>query len=634
MNELNNREIQIIQILSEENNMLTTLNLAEKIGVTSRTIRSDIKNINYKLLDKNISIQTKQGRGVWLNFPKDQQEWINTVTINKKIFSSSNEKENRKFVIIHFLLQQKDYISIDNISFQLYISRSSIIYEFKEVDNIIAKYGCKFVKNNFGIFIQGSEQKLRSLQMHVFNQSQNFKHNVNIEEIKSMIINAEQEFHFHLIDKEYVNLINYLIVLIYRNINNYIRETDNIPLSICSDTFCSQVCLYFLYEIEKKFNIKYHSYEEILLFHFLSGIHFTSLSNSNLSNDNEIIKSNITDILITTLNQIDKIYLTSLSTDKLLINNLLNHLIPAINRAKYQICYDNPLLEYLKKELTFDYEISLEISHKLNKKFNIHLNENEIGFLTMHIAASIERNRQNHSRLNVNIICSDGEGVREYIKVRLEALFKELNINNIIATRDLLEEDKSIDFLISTIPINTSIPTVFISPFIKDEDIRKIRKCIIQTENKKRTEFKEIINYFSHDISLFQQDIKNKDDAICCIAQLMKNKGYCANNTISSALEREKISSTALGNSIAIPHPFPECIIKSKVGVLILKNEINWDKQNVQIIFFLCIKPADGMQLTKVMGDLFNISNHPSLIESIKKAQNYTQFINNLTNKS
>lgn len=630
MDSLSNREKKLIQYLNEAEDLITSKNLADKLGVSTRTIKNDIKIINQKMLDKMIIIHTKQGRGIWIEIPEEQKNLINSLSINQGKQINQDEKEKRKYIIIYFLLKQKDYISIDNIAYDIYLSRSSIINEFKDILNIIENYGCEFIRNNFGVLLKGSEQKLRGIQVYIFNQLNLFKkHNSQIntiyKKVESLILNIENTFIIRLSDKEYQNLSQYLTVLIYRYQNDLIRNNKLIyhkKSSSIHNTFCE----YLLCKLENDFLLHCYDFETSLLNQFLSGMHIniTSIQNETIK------ETKLREILYSVLKDIDSIYLTHLHKDKLLMNNLVKHLIPAINRAKYQIHYENPLLNHLKKELTFDYEISLEISQELDEKFNVHLNEDEIGLLTMHIATSLEKNRMNCQRFNVNIISSDGEGIREYTKVRIESLFKEININKIISSRDFsLKDITNIDFLISTVPLkDCSIPIIFISSLVKDEDIIKIRKCIFQIESDKRKKVKEIIKYFDPGISLFQQDIKDRENAIFCIANLMKDRKYCSEDTIASALEREKISSTALGNFIAIPHPFPKSIIKNKVGVLILKNKIEWLDQEVQIIFFICIKPNDGIKLTKVMQELFNITSNIELIQKLRQVSTYQQFIN------
>lgn len=50
------------------------------------------------------------------------------------------------------------------------------------------------------------------------------------------------------------------------------------------------------------------------------------------------------------------------------------------------------------------------------------------------------------------------------------------------------------------------------------------------------------------------QNAKNKEEAISIVGQHLVNQGYVKNNYVEAMLEREKISSTWIGESIALPH--------------------------------------------------------------------------------
>ena len=54
----------------------------------------------------------------------------------------------------------------------------------------------------------------------------------------------------------------------------------------------------------------------------------------------------------------------------------------------------NPILDAIKKELFYEYEIASFFMSKFTVKYGFNPTEDEIGFITFHIGTSIERMKQ------------------------------------------------------------------------------------------------------------------------------------------------------------------------------------------------------------------------------------------------
>lgn len=68
MNLLNKREIEILRLLSSNKEYQTGESMAVLLGVSSRTIRNDVKSLNKILLQHGANIISKKGRGYELEF--------------------------------------------------------------------------------------------------------------------------------------------------------------------------------------------------------------------------------------------------------------------------------------------------------------------------------------------------------------------------------------------------------------------------------------------------------------------------------------------------------------------------------------------------------------------------------------
>ena len=84
--------------------------------------------------------------------------------------------------------------------------------------------------------------------------------------------------------------------------------------------------------------------------------------------------------------------------DHKLITGLVTHLQPAIHRMSFNMQHENPLKQEILREY---YEVVLAIKQQVwifEEAYHVKFNEDEIAYLALHIASSIERmsNEERH----------------------------------------------------------------------------------------------------------------------------------------------------------------------------------------------------------------------------------------------
>lgn len=130
-----NRQIGILRILSEENIWFTILELEQKLGCSSKTIRKDISIIN-DVLSPNSSICSIKGQGVRLFLAPDQS----IAEVISKFF-----KRSLTFLTFQQLLEQ-NFSTVSSLADKLYIPLSSMNKVLSRVEAHIEKFGLSLAK--------------------------------------------------------------------------------------------------------------------------------------------------------------------------------------------------------------------------------------------------------------------------------------------------------------------------------------------------------------------------------------------------------------------------------------------------------------------------------------------------------
>jgi len=128
-----------------------------------------------------------------------------------------------------------------------------------------------------------------------------------------------------------------------------------------------------------------------------------------------------------------------------------------------------------------------------------------------------------------------------------------------------------------------------------------------------------------------------KEDAICQLIDRMVDTGHLLQGTIyyNAVLEREKISTTGIGNGVALPHgwhPINDLFRVPLIACARLKEPIDFkavDGKPVDLIFLLCC-PRNRTHL-KVLRSLSVIASDQEILRDLRKAKTAIDFISPLT---
>ncbi|MCP1187744.1 PTS mannitol transporter subunit IICBA [Priestia flexa] len=123
-------------------------------------------------------------------------------------------------------------------------------------------------------------------------------------------------------------------------------------------------------------------------------------------------------------------------------------------------------------------------------------------------------------------------------------------------------------------------------------------------------EVEEVVESSKEDDSLLReeniflnQEFNNKEEAIRFAGEVLVKGGYVEESYIEAMIERDNMTSTYMGNDVAIPHGTEEAkknVLKSGFTVLQVPNGVDFDGEKVRLIFGIAGK--DGTHLEILSG--------------------------------
>ena len=134
MNKINipSREKKILSVLNAKHGIVTGKELSTKIGVSERTIRSDISHINSELGTTGIQVEAVHGKGYTIQV-KDRAALLVIFSEDENIIT----KDDRITALLLKLLRHDDWYDLGILEDEMYVSNTTLEKDIKHLNKII-----------------------------------------------------------------------------------------------------------------------------------------------------------------------------------------------------------------------------------------------------------------------------------------------------------------------------------------------------------------------------------------------------------------------------------------------------------------------------------------------------------------
>lgn len=263
------------------------------------------------------------------------------------------------------------------------------------------------------------------------------------------------------------------------------------------------------------------------------------------------------------------------------------------------------------------------------------MNDDEVAYLALYLEAFLERQRTNHSRLRVIIVCSTGLGSAQLLAAKVRKEFPELQIVGVLSIQELQTKSlRNVDLVISTIQIQLSrIPTVVVSPLLEGEELQSIKNMVQQSKYAQKTKNSEFKKLIFPEMTFANSPLSSWQEVIQFIGEKLIKQGFALKGVTESAIQREQLSFTSFG-SYAVPHANPNFIQKPVIAICSLKHPIKWGDQSASIVFFIAMtKKLTQLQIDSIFDDFYDLVSNSRSLERLADSSTNTELFNKLIEK-
>ena len=601
---------QLIDFLSKEDQeYIAAGKIAEAMGVTDRTIRNYIKEINEKF--NYITIASS------VDGYKLQMADMNTVNLNKEEL----EESLLDFEIIQFLMDKENFTTYDEIADKFFYSPQTIRSRIQRLANNMYKLGIDIrieAKVFKGIKLLGTEIQKRILLEYLFTSIsikkeiykeilvQSYRKWVTkevIEDVLNIVEKINMEFDLNAEFLMYKKMSVQLIIMISRiNQGNHVdielsKEMDykNFKEFEVADAFSKRITKHAIFS-ENECNF---------LTNYLISLHLDLDDLRIEKRDFNTVKS-IEQILV----DIEQVYQVPTYSNKKVKNNILNHIYRIIYPVSHNLLIYNPFVKETKSEYFFSFSIASNIAFKLENEFNVEIHDSEIAYLAYHIQNIFES--QEKKKIKTVILYSRNYERIKLLSSKIVTYFNELEIYKI--------EKFSQDYIFNENYLYIGIDINFMPE--KEKNLIMIQNNLQNKEIKKISYFLEAQNSIMERANVYWLNENNLNQVIRSLLEKDNKTEF-----IEPIMKREKMSHTSIGNLVALPHPYFELKeYKEELIIGINHNEIEWGNELVQlIIIYLPSKDVNRNEF--IFTEIFKKTKSLSDVTNLVQMESKKEFI-------
>lgn len=322
--------------------------------------------------------------------------------------------------------------------------------------------------------------------------------------------------------------------------------------------------------------------------------------------------------------------------DDELIYNLAMHLQPAIERARFGIVLTNPLLGQIQEQYQSLYMVAHKAADKLTEELGVHFTEDEIGYLTIHLGAAVERKRlMQKQKLSVLLVCGNGIGTANLLAMTLKNHLPYINIRKIVSLYKLEDENlQHIDLVISTVPLELdSVALLRVSPIATAEEIKVIEGQIAYFYNKKFAA-KDLLAKVQAPLGLkellqpemieLDSEAATWDEAVRSAGNILVRSGAVSNSYVERMVDcvREMGPYIVVCPGVAMPHArYEDGVSKVAISFLRLKEPVVFgtakDAKPVDMLF--AFSTTDEKAHLQLLQDLWQVFNDRAILAELQQ---------------
>lgn len=626
---------RLLEQLALSDGWVTASDLAEQLGVTTRSVRSYVTAA--KAAAQPFPIIAASTSGYKLN-REAYAEFSSRSADREKEVTTPRDRVHH---LVRRLTEAPEGIDVHTLAESLWVSESTIEADLRKVKLLSEQSGLNLARRGTVVTLVGSEADQRRLLSRLF-QAESATGFLELEQVqREFASEGLAEFKTDLIamlDGQGYFVNEYGINGVLLHVAIAVDRVSRVPEGTASDRASDsleQIPKALADLIRTHFAVELGSTDLEYLSKLLTTRVVTPGSNETLDEVvNKYLGDDDLELVRRTVAQVREEYLVDLNDEAFMVRLAL-HVGNLVARAQENSYSRNPLVRSIKTSYPMIYDVAVFIASQIQREKSISINDDEISYIALHLGSHLQREAQREERITCAIVCPNYYDIHAILRERVEASFgADLTVEIVVTRTDVEWGDFSTDIVLTTIGTRVLADNVVvIQPFITEADADAISRAISKARrHRRRTRIKdELLLYFDEGLFVRNAVARSEEEMIRLLGSLMVERGIIEQSYVRGAIEREALSSTAFTDSLAVPHAMAMTASQTAIAIAVNEHSIPWGDNRVNVVALVAFSASGRGSFQTVFDQFVEVfSDRTDVQEIIKHSTDFGMFIEKL----
>ena len=623
-----NRLARILNIM-EQKQSVTVDYLSEKMDVSPKTIKNDIKEINNSL-EGHAIVENKRNSYVFYIFDTDGYEQVKNKVYAHDDFMNS---PNSRIVFIMQKLMNTDcpYLT-DELAYDMNIGRSTVNGDLKRLRKILEEYEIEILgKTNTGISLNGDELEIRFFILENMYDGIYKDYPLDsdlIDAIKQIAL----EYELDSVAVEY--FIKFFTVMIDRFLNGNplskldkkYEELKESSAYIFAREIANNISKVLMTDLPE---------EEIL---FISIPIAGMRTPTNIKTIEKLqVKKTTEDLILKIKDKIKQEMNINIQSEQIM-HEFMYHIQFMINRMKYGFKIRGIDCEEIKSSNSVAYTVAEVAASVIQNEENIEISNEEIALMSVYFGILIDKSNLEKNKIyNIAIICGTGRISARVVESNLKKIIKNETVMDLYSDSNIDSEilDKY-DLVVSTVKldIDTKSEIIYIKDVLDRSELKRKIDLLKYSDNKEISFIKGMDSIMLGILDENRFFVLDKNysysENVNMMIDILENEGHLDGGFKERIRKREEKSSMIFEDTVAFPHTinYASKNIELALGV-VPENMSDKKGKDIKLVFLLGLPEDDGDDtvLVKIYDEIIKIASDKELVEEISKIENYKDLL-------
>lgn len=628
------KQEQLLRVLRDASEATSGARLASVLGVSTRSVRNYVRELNDLAGSEMIAASH---RGYTLD-----ERVLRSLEQSRHGRARADTPMQRLYYIVRRLVTSTGGEDVYDLAAMLYVSDATIEADLAKVRTLVREFGLVLRRHQWLVAIEGPERDKRRLVRQILLDSTHGVaavglsaalreyHSYDLPSLIDLLRRTLTDHGFAVQEYALTDLALHVVIAVDRVAGGHVRESlpaeqPDAALERAADDLAAR--------LEERYGVALPPTERRDLARLIAVRTGPDLGAAGLVQDDPSV------VLVRQIMQeLSDKYLLDID-DPTFPVNLALHVHNLVRRARSGSHARNPLGASFKQSHPLVHELAVFVASRIESGTGVEVNEDEIAFLSLHLGAHLHKSLATQDQVAVVCVAPQYyESHRAFAARVTEHLGDAAVVQRTVDTVHHEWAELTADVVVTTVEVAADVPAevVMISPVPTRAELDRVSDVVRAVRARKiasriRWTLSELL-----DPRLFWHvERTTRDEALALMCARLFAEGVTEADILDDVLERERLSPTAFGGALAVPHSMRMDATRTAISVLVSDEPIEWAGSQVHLVVLFALSPNGRHLFRDVLDEMIAALAEPAKITAlIEHSGTYEDFVTTLLDVS